>query len=323
MSSGSTGAMISSGRNCRHRKSTLLAAFLDMMFGIEKRSTYDFLHDYRSMRIGAVFEIAGRTHELTRIKRNNESLLGQGDQPVPETVLKSALGSIDRASYTTMFSLDDDTLQSGGESILHSQGDLGRLLFSATSGLSELSRQLEEIRKDVDAFHRPGGRATELNQFKDRLADLKGRHGELDTNARRFSELLEKAASARTAYEAAKSDRDKLRVRHEQVRRLLDALPMWVNLKDLLDELQPLQALPDPPVGWVEEAQQLSQDEASRKAQIKGAEEELDRLTGELNGIVVDHKILELQERIDRLKDEEGRYRTAIDIPVARASWEG
>jgi uncharacterized protein YhaN len=269
-----------------------------------------------SARTGALLDIGERTHELARIKRDNESLLDPGDQPVPETVLTSVLGSIDRASYTTMFSLDDDTLPSGGESILQSQGDLGRLLFSATSGLSELSRQLDEIKKVADAFHRPGGRATKLKQLKDRLADLKRRQGELDTNARRYAELLEKAASARTAYETAKTERDQTRVRHNRVRRRLDALPMWANLKDLRDKLEPLRGLPDPPANWAEEAQQLSQDEASRKAEIKGAEEDLARLAGELDGIVVDETILGLQERIDRLKDEEGRYRTAIDIPA-------
>ena len=128
-------------------KSTLLAAFLDLMFGIEKRSPYNFLHDYRTMRIGGAVDCDEETHELARIKRDNENLLDPDDRPLPESLLTSVLGSIDRASYMTMFSLDDDTLQSGGESILQSEGDLGRLLFSATSGLSELSRQLDAIKE--------------------------------------------------------------------------------------------------------------------------------------------------------------------------------
>ena len=106
-------------------KSTLLAAFLDLLYGIPRRSPYGFLHDYRSMRVDAVLEIAGRTQEFARIKRDNDGLLGPHDQPLSEPALGTAIGSIDRPSYTSMFSLDDDTLQSGGESILQSQGDLG------------------------------------------------------------------------------------------------------------------------------------------------------------------------------------------------------
>jgi uncharacterized protein YhaN len=150
-------------------KSTLLAAFLDLIFGFESRSPYDFLHDYRSMRVGGAVDCDEQTHELARIKRDSESLRGPDDRPLPESLLTSVLGSIDRASYMTMFSLDDDTLQSGGESILQSEGDLGRLLFSATSGLSELSRQLDAIKEEADLFHRPGGRTTELRQLKDGL----------------------------------------------------------------------------------------------------------------------------------------------------------
>ena len=43
-----------------------------------------------------------------------------------------------------MFSLDDETLENGGESILASKGDLGQLLFSASAGLADLSRNLDE-----------------------------------------------------------------------------------------------------------------------------------------------------------------------------------
>ena len=295
-------------------KSTLLAAFLDLMFGIEKRSPYAFIHDYRSMRIGASLEIASRTHEVARIKRDNESLLGTGDQPVPETMLSSALGSIDRAGYTTMFSLDDDTLQSGGESILQSEGDLGRLLFSATSGLSRLSRQLDDIKASTDEFYRPRGRVNELKRLKDHAVDLKHRQSEADVNVRQYTELCEKAISARTSYEAAKAEQDQLRVRYERAQQQLDGLPIWADLKALRDKLEPLRAVPDAPVGWAEEAQGLLRNEASKKAEIKGAKEDLGRLTGELDEIVVDQLTLALQERIERIKEDEGRYRTAIDI---------
>jgi uncharacterized protein YhaN len=222
-----------------------------------------------------------------------------------------------------MFSLDDDTLQSGGESILQSEGDLGRLLFSATSGLSELSRQLDAIKEEADLFHRPGGRATELRQLKDGLEDLKDQQAGLDTNALRYAELHQLAKAARAAYESAKTERDRTRVRHDRVRRLLDALPMWAHLKDLRLKMEPLRELPDPPAGWTEEARQLSQDEASKKAGITGADEDLARLTGELDGLVVDEKILAVSAQIDRLNDDEGRYRSAIDIPARESERQG
>lgn len=298
-------------------KSTLLAAFLDLLYKIPNRSPYDFLHDYRSMRVGALLEISGRTQEFARIKRNNDSLLGPHDQPLPEPALSTAIGSIDRTSYTAMFSLDDDTLQSGGESILQSQGDLGKLLFSATSGLSRLSRKLDEIKAEVDAFHRRGRHATELKRLKERLAELKVRRDALDINVRHYNELREKADAARQAYETARSERDRIRIRHDQVRRLVDALPMWANLKHLRENLEPLEGVPDAPAGWVEEANRLSREQASARAGVSGAEEDLARLDRELGAIEVDSVILELREQLDRLGDEQVRDRgAALDIPV-------
>lgn len=298
-------------------KSTLLAAFLDLLYGIPRRSPYDFLHDYRSMRVGAGLEITGRIQEFARIKRDNASLLGPHDQPLPEPALGTAIGSIDRTSYTSMFSLDDDTLQSGGESILQSQGDLGKLLFSATSGLSRLSRKLDEIKAEVDAFHRRGRHATELKRLKERLAELKVRRDELDINVRHYNGLREKADATRQAYETAHSERDRTRIRHDQARRLVDALPMWANLKHLRENLEPLQGLPDAPAGWVEEANRLSRKQASARAGIRGAEEDLARLDCELGAIEVDSVILDLREQLDRLRDEQVRDRgAALDIPT-------
>ena len=50
-------------------KTTALAVFLDLPFGIEQQSRYSFLHGYEAMRIESELEIAGKTHRLARIRR--------------------------------------------------------------------------------------------------------------------------------------------------------------------------------------------------------------------------------------------------------------
>lgn len=125
-------------------KSTAFAGFLDLLFGIEAQSRYGFLHPYQSMRVGGCLELSGGKRELVRVKRRQQSLLDAGDQPVPEGIILGDLGGLDRNAYRTMFSLDDETLEAGGRSILASNGELGQLLFSASAGLSELSATLLE-----------------------------------------------------------------------------------------------------------------------------------------------------------------------------------
>jgi uncharacterized protein YhaN len=80
-------------------KSTVLAAYLDLLFGIENRSPYGFLHPYPSMRIGATIDIDGHIHDLVRIKRSHNSLLDSTEQPIGEGLIAGTLGGIDREAY--------------------------------------------------------------------------------------------------------------------------------------------------------------------------------------------------------------------------------
>lgn len=204
-------------------KSTMLAAILDFLFGIESRSPYNFCHDYDVMRIGAHIEIAGSSRELIRIKRNKDGLRGSDDRPVPAAVLAACLGSIDRQGYKTMFSLDDDTLQDGGESILQSRGEIGRLLFSATSGLSDFSLALDQIKREADGLFRRNAKTTAFRDLKDRLDDLTREKTKLDVLAKRFVELDEAAGQARARLDEARISRDDVSKRKARIDAFLGA----------------------------------------------------------------------------------------------------
>ncbi|KAF0122458.1 MAG: hypothetical protein FD152_3557 [Xanthobacteraceae bacterium] len=47
-------------------KSTSLAAYLDLLFGIEERSNYGFLHSYQTMEVGGIVDLAEGRAELRR-----------------------------------------------------------------------------------------------------------------------------------------------------------------------------------------------------------------------------------------------------------------
>lgn len=56
-------------------KSTALSGYLDLLFGIEERTRYAFLHQYGTMEVGAVLEFGNSLHELRRVKQRANSLL--------------------------------------------------------------------------------------------------------------------------------------------------------------------------------------------------------------------------------------------------------
>ena len=152
-------------------KSTLFSAYLDLLFGIEKSSAYGFLHPYSLMRVGGQLSLGAQQHEAYRLKRNQASLVAADDRPLPDTLFASVLGGMDRNAYRTMFSLDDESIEKGGEDILKSEGELGAMLFSASSGLSDMASGLAGLKAEADEFYRPSGRKHGLSILK---AEIEG-----------------------------------------------------------------------------------------------------------------------------------------------------
>jgi DNA repair exonuclease SbcCD ATPase subunit len=100
-------------------KSTALSAIEDLLFGIPHNSSRNFLHDYNSMRIGALLERGGETLELQRRKGNRDTLLDKNGTPLPtgDAALVGLLAGADKAFFTRMFCLDHERLRTGGQEI--------------------------------------------------------------------------------------------------------------------------------------------------------------------------------------------------------------
>ena len=116
-----------------------------------------------------------------------------------------------------MFSLDDETLEAGGESILASQGDLGQLLFSASAGLADLSRCLSDLRTEADGFYKYRARSGELPDLKGRLAALKEERERIDTLASHYVQLVEIRDRTGSQYQEAIARRGQIQSRMDEI----------------------------------------------------------------------------------------------------------
>lgn len=305
-------------------KSTALAAVLDLLFGIEMRSPYGFLHPYPSMRIGAALDLSTGERDVFRIKRPQNSLLDADDQPISEAVLRGDLAGIDRESYRTMFSLDDDTLEAGGESILASEGDLGELLFSASAGLADLSHRLGDLRTEADGFYKKRARSGELGELKSQLDALKDERTKIDTLASRYAQLVGARDGAESRYEEAIAARGRIQARIDEIQRLLAALPRLTTLRAVREKLAPLASLPEAPIGVAEELATLQNDEIELATRSRSVAENINELVSELEKESVDDAALRLADRVSRLPDLRARYLTAAkDIPERRLQIRG
>ncbi len=300
-------------------KSTAFSGFLDLLFGIEAQSRYGFLHPYATMRVGGCLELSVGPRELVRIKRPQPTLRDAGNEPVAEGLILGDLGGIDRTAYRTMFSLDDDTLEAGGKSILASNGELGQLLFSASAGLADLSRTLLDLRSEADGFTRPNARSGELQQLKAALATLKQERDAIDTLASEYNRLAAARDAAAEQYEAALAERAQAQAGLANAQRHLAARPRMAELRRLRERLEPFGDLPAAPPGWLDELPALQEGENRHRSAAEQAAADVKRLSEELLAVVVDEKALRLVGRLDRLTELRARHVTAdLDLPSRR-----
>lgn len=299
-------------------KSTLFSGFLDLLFGIEHSSAYGFLHPYPTMRVGGTIEAAGRSHRVFRVKRKTNTLVGTDDQPLPDNLFSGALGAIDRDTYQMMFSLDDESIEKGGEAILKSEGELGSLLFSASSGLPDSTAILADLRGKADAFYRPQARKHQLAELKGELEALRTERNTLDINAREYAALRKTLAQACARHDEAIARRAELRVARDRLRAEIEALPHYGRLQALRSELAGAPVLPVPPADWATELPALRRQEAEIAVRLRQNENEMQHRRHALDALPLDKEALCLAERLTALQDTalDARYITAArDMP--------
>ena len=303
-------------------KSTLFSAYLDLLFGIELKSAYGFLHPYATMRVGGRLSLDGSRHEIFRLKRNQGSLVSPDDRPLPDGLFAPVLGGMDRTAYRTMFSLDDESIEKGGEDILRSEGELGAMLFSASSGLSDLASGLAALKAEADEFYRPQARKHGLAALKAEIEALREERKDLDVAARDYAALIRARDAAAGRHEAAVRGRNDLRAELSGLERSLDALPRLQRLRRLREDLAVFEPGEAPPPGWRALVAELGREEAEIAVRTARMEAERVRLGEECDALEDDRAVLDAAADIAALagSELEARFRTAgIDLAAREA----
>ena len=302
-------------------KSTIRDACIDFLYGIPARSKYNFLHDYAVMAVGAEISASDSVIHARRSKGNKQTLTHpENETVIPETRMTSALGGMSADGYRQIYSLDDTSLAEGGESILSSEGDLGTLLFSAASGLSGMSSELDRLREETEKFFKSGARNRALHDLKAELKKIEERLKEADVDSGAYKRLCDEAKRQETEYFKAKKERDDANARIMHLTSLQDAYPVWEERKRIREKLTEIGDVPAVPKGWDEEVSALLTEETKAKATESAEKQAMERADKALKAIVTDNEALEVAEQVERLNegDVEARYKTSQDIERRR-----
>jgi uncharacterized protein YhaN len=230
-------------------KSTTRSAILDLLYGIETRSNFDFVHAKTTMRLGARLSHGAAVLEFVRIKARLKNLLGPGDVVLPEQVLNDYLAGTDRAYFDQMFGLDHARLEAGGHAILNAADDIGQILFQSAAGIASLGPVRARLEQEAQGLWAPRRAADRVYyRASDELAEAEAalKAATVRTKdwlaARERVEVLEQRRAALYQDHAALEAE---RLRLERIRRVGPALRQWRSLQGELALLAGAVRLPD------------------------------------------------------------------------------
>jgi uncharacterized protein YhaN len=303
-------------------KSTALCAIEDLLFGIAHNSRLNFVHDYASMRVGALVEDGARSLAFRRRKGNRDTLLTSDDTPMAggEGALAAFLGGTDRRHFTRMFCLDHARLGQGGREIRDAQNDVGQALFSAASGIVGLREQLSKMNEEASALW-----AKRASQRKYNLADEKLKAAELalrehTVTASRWNELRNTLEEATIAYRAIETEVQAKSAESRKLNRIRRVCRHVRARAELNESIEALGRAPDLPQGAADEVNSAVDEKRQAGVRLAGLQEQIDSLGREIASLIYDEKLIARAEEINRLHERRIQIGSGVaDLPKRRA----
>lgn len=297
-------------------KSTALSGIEDLLFGIPHNSTYNFLHDYGSMRIGAILENSGKTLEVRRRKGHKDTLLTVDEVPIAggNNALAPFLAGADHTFFVRMFSLDHERLRTGGREILEAQDEVGQILFSAGAGLSGLRDRLVSLNEEADGLWAPRRAAhRKYYQVLERLDGAEKALHEHTVTATKWQEIKRAYDDAQEVYDTLKkhiedisSEQRKL----SRIRRVYRDIRKFTELDKEIADLGEVVQLPEDARSNLEAAEREHADAATRIDTLK---EQLETERSQRDELMYDEEFLIREEDIQQF------HKRRIEVQKERA----
>ncbi|NND92913.1 MAG: AAA family ATPase [Granulosicoccus sp.] len=299
-------------------KSTTLAAITDLLYGIERVTPWSFLHANNLLELEAVLQQSQQRVGLKRFKNHLANSAGDRLERFPLD-----LQGLSRDDYTRRFSFDEQTLQDGGEQILHSHGDVGQALFSASAGLANLKTMMELAMSESNAFYLPNRRKNlQLTELKSTLLTIRQEMDTLKLDVRTWNKRVDTLARADHQRQEHRQQRDGLLDAIRQLERRQSMRTIALRYQTLVTDRQALEArgvisMDNPRASEFASAQRARESVERIRQQIEhnrtvtGAQAERSAQLGQLKKQLIalqpdsrTRSVLDSAERISQLSEE-------------------
>ena len=301
-------------------KTTTMEGFLRLLFGFERSDRYAFLHAKKDLRVSGVLELNGTEQSFVRLPGRRGGLRDGNENEVAETAISAHLGNLQNdEAYRNLLCLDDDTIEEGGKEIVNAGGDIGRILFSATSGVANLSSVLEAARKQAEGLYKSRGSKSRMAALKRERTETSRGIKEIDVTASAWRKLEKDAENAKESEREARSAFNALNRRKEEAEGRLRALPDLITRDGLAEEIAGFAGYPERLDVDPERISELATQHATAEADRGRLMQEIEGAQNDLDGIELDKDRLKLAESLTMLDELRSRASTAsLDLPRRR-----
>jgi uncharacterized protein YhaN len=295
-------------------KSSTLAAVTDALFGIPLRTGAGFVHHMTRLEIGMTLrDEHGGTFAFRRLKKAKDSLRAPDGSVLDAEALAAFTAGVDRATFTTMFGITHDQLVAGGRDLLAGHGELGELLFGASTGSANLHRTLQELEDRCAVLFKAGGHNPRVNAGISRYKTAATKARDHALRPRAYDDVMARIRRLEGAVAETRAAIASHTAERSLVHLLIAVLPNLrgrASLRATLGELEPDTERLRPEIGA--ELVELQAGLDRSRGRQRAAAAEVQRLGTEIAALAVDDRVSDEAEAISALREQRGQYEQAV-----------
>ncbi len=291
-------------------KSVALRALESFLFGIESRSSDDFIHPKKDLRVGACLVTdSGREIWFYRRKGTKNTLLTEDGKPVPEEALGDMLGGIEPGLFQLLFGLDHERLTEGGREILCHGGLLDHSLFAAGTGMTQIRERLGMLESRANELFRPTASSTIINRLARDYTAAQKEIKEGTLSAAKWQKANRELEAIRTQSAQTRSEVQELDRQINQLTRYRDAINWYIDLQVERNKLERLKDSPLLSNDFSRRHEQISERLEQVRKDLFSYQTKREELLARRSGLKVSEGLLHEEANITRIHSEVGKYR--------------
>jgi uncharacterized protein YhaN len=303
-------------------KTTALRGLGHFLFGFPYKASDDFRHARSEQRIGAkLVDRQGREWQFLRSPRRKDPLREPDDTTVvAEETLRACLEGLRQEQFEMLFGLGHDRLVAGGRDISEGEGDVGKALFEAASGVAGLRRIEKRLLEDMGALYRPRGQNQAIAESQRKWKECRDSARSAALKVASWQEQAQALRSASDRKAELEGERRRNRTELDRLKSFRAAIPIVDALMALRTDLEPVKGATLLRSGFADEYRDTTQALLVSRNTSGVISGEVVRLQTALQTLEVPAAVLAEEQVIERLSRDLGaKLKAEIDRPGLHA----